>query len=75
MNAPTTVARLACDESTARRLASYLGESLDSEDAACSAFEGDDGRWQLAVHFRAAPDEAGLRELVGNAAGKAAPEM
>jgi ribosomal protein L11 methyltransferase len=72
MNAPTTVARLACDESTARRLASYLSESLDSEDAACSAFEGDDGRWQLAVHFRAAPDEAGLRELVGIAAGKAA---
>ena len=72
MNAPTTVARLACDESTARRLASYLSESLDSEDAACAAFEGDDGRWQLAVHFRAAPDEAGLRELVGIAAGEAA---
>ncbi len=72
MNAPTTVARLACDESTARRLASYLSESLDSEDAVCAAFEGDDGRWQLAVHFRAAPDEAGLRELVGIAAGKAA---
>jgi ribosomal protein L11 methyltransferase len=72
MNAPTTVARLTCDESTARRLASYLSESLDSEDAACAAFEGDDGRWQLAVHFRAAPDEAGLRELVGIAAGAAA---
>jgi ribosomal protein L11 methyltransferase len=72
MNAPTTVARLTCDESTARRLASYLSESLDSEDAACAAFEGDDGRWQLAVHFRAAPDEAGLRELVGIAAGEAA---
>ena len=72
MNAPTIVARLACDESTARRLASYLSESLDSEDAACAAFEGDDGRWQLAVHFRAAPDEAGLRELVGIAAGEAA---
>ncbi len=72
MNAPTTVARLTCDKSTARRLASYLSESLDSEDAACAAFEGDDGRWQLAVHFRAAPDEAGLRELVGIAAGEAA---
>ena len=72
MNAPTTVARLTCDKSTARRLASYLSESLDSEDAVCAAFEGDDGRWQLAVHFRAAPDEAGLRELVGIAAGEAA---
>jgi ribosomal protein L11 methyltransferase len=72
MNASTTVARLTCDESTARRLASYLSESLDSEDAACAAFEGDDGRWQLAVHFRTAPDEAGLRELVGIAAGEVA---
>jgi ribosomal protein L11 methyltransferase len=72
MNAPTTVARLACDESTARRLASYLSESLDSEDAACAAFEGEDGRWQLAVHFRTAPDESGLRELVRVAVGEAA---
>jgi ribosomal protein L11 methyltransferase len=72
MNPPTTVARLACDESTARRLASFLGETLDSEDAVCAAFEGDDGRWQLAVHFRAVPDDAGLRELVGIAAGEAA---
>ena len=72
MNAPTTVARLACDESTARRLASYLSDTLDSEDAACVAFEGDDGHWQLAVHFRTAPEEARLRELVGVAAGDAA---
>ncbi len=72
MNAPTTVARLACDEPTARRLASYLSESLDSEDAACAAFEGEGGRWQLAVHFRAAPDEAALRDLVRIADGEAA---
>jgi len=72
MNAPTTVARLICDESTARRLASYLGESLDSEETACAAFEGEDGRWQLAIHFRAAPDEAALRELVRIAAGDVA---
>ena len=72
MNAPTTVARLICDESTARRLASYLGESLDSEETACAAFEGEDGRWQLAIHFRTAPDEAALRELVRIAAGDVA---
>ncbi len=71
MNAATTVARLTCDETTARRLATYLAESLDAEDAACAAFEGDDGRWQLAVHFRAAPDETGLRQLVELAAGEA----
>jgi len=72
MNVPTTVARLTCDEPTARRLASYLSETLESEDTACAAFEGDDGRWQLAVHFRAAPDESGLRELVRIAAGETA---
>ena len=72
MNAPTTVARLTCDETTARRLAGYLAESLDAEDTACAAFEGDDGHWQLAVHFRNVPDEAGLRQLVALAAGEAA---
>ena len=72
MNASTTVARLACDEPTARRLAAYLSESLDAESTACAAFEGDDGHWQLAIHFRSAPDEAGLRGLVKLAAGDAA---
>ncbi len=47
MNSPTTVARLACDEQTARRLAAYLGESLDGVDTACAAFEDSPaaGRW------------------------------
>jgi len=74
MNAPTTVARLACDESTARRLATYLGESLDAEDTACAAFDGDDGSWHVAIHFRSPPDEAGLRRLVRLAAGEAAAQ-
>jgi ribosomal protein L11 methyltransferase len=72
MKAPTIVARLTCDEPTARRLAAYLGESLDAEDTACAAFEGDDGRWHVAIHFRDAADETGLRELVKLAAGAAA---
>ena len=72
MNAPTTVARLACDEPTARRLASYLSETLDSEDAACAAFEGEGGRWQLAVHFRAVSGRSGLARLGQIAAGEAA---
>jgi len=72
MNAPTTVAQLACDETTARQLAAYLGESLDAEDTACAAFEGDDGRWQVAVHFRTVPSEAELRRLVTLVAGDAA---
>jgi ribosomal protein L11 methyltransferase len=72
MNSPTTVARLVCDEQTARRLAAYLGESLDGEDAACAAFEDSAGGWQVAIHFRQPPDEASLRSLVAVAAGDAA---
>jgi len=74
MNAPTTVARLACAEPTARRIATFLGESLGTEDIVCAAFEGDDGRWQVAIHFRTAPDEAGLRGLVKLVAGETAAE-
>jgi ribosomal protein L11 methyltransferase len=74
MNASTTVARLTCDEPIARRLAAYLGECLDADDTACSAFEDDNGRWQLAIHFRTAPDEAALRGLVKLAAGAAAAD-
>ena len=69
MNAPTTVARLACSEPTARRLASYFSECLDPEDTACAAFEDDNGRWQLAIHFREKPDEAALRALMQIAEG------
>src|SRR5262245_19669409 len=72
MSAPTIVARLGCDEPTARRVAAYLGDSLDAEDTACAAFEGHDGGWQVAIHFCSAPDEAALRSLVKLAAGDAA---
>ena len=68
----TTVARLICDEPTALRLASYLAECLEPNDCVCSAFEGDGGQWQVAVHFRAAPEQAALRALVATAAGDAA---
>jgi ribosomal protein L11 methyltransferase len=74
MNAPTTVASLACDEPTARRLAAYLGESLGADDSASAAFEGHDGRWHVAIHFSTAPDEVALRELVKLAAGAEAAE-
>jgi len=72
MNAPTTVARLTCDEPTARRLAACLGESLDDAGIVCAAFEGDEGQWQLAIHFCTAPDEAKLRGLVKLAADETA---
>jgi len=68
MNDSTTVARLTCDEPTARRLAAVLGESLDTEKAVCAAFVSADGAWQIAIHFRLPPDQAAVRALVKLAA-------
>ena len=68
MDAPTTVARLACDEPTARRLAAYLGEIFGGDGTICAAFEGDGGEWQVTVHFRVPPDEADVRAQVALAA-------
>ena len=66
----TTLARLACDEGTARRIASLFGESLP-EDTVAAAFT-DGGGWQVEIHFREPPDEAALRDLVAAAAGEEA---
>ena len=66
----TSLARLSCDEPTARRIAAYLGEIFG--DAACAAFEGANGQWQVAIHFNAPPDETHLRAQVAVAAGDAA---
>src|SRR6476659_3395649 len=70
-DSPTNVARLVCDEPTARRVAAYLGEMFGGEDCVCAAFEGDDGRWQVAVHCKA-PPPADLRAQVAVAAGATA---
>ena len=35
----TTAARLTTDEQTARRIASFLADFLDADEAACAAFE------------------------------------
>src|SRR6185312_10027842 len=75
MNSSTTVAKLACDEHTARRLAAFLGESLDPEETVCAAFEDNAGGWQVAIHFRQPPDETSLRRLVALAAGENASRL
>src|SRR5262245_16470206 len=74
MKAPTTVARLTCDESTPAGLPLISAKASGAEDTACAAFEGDDGHWQVAIHFRSPPDETGLREVVTVAAGQAAAD-
>ena len=64
----TTVARLTTDANTARRIASFLAETLDSEDAVCGAFEDERGQWHVAIHWNGEADEPRLRDLVALAA-------
>jgi ribosomal protein L11 methyltransferase len=58
------------DEQTAKRVADALTELFFAGEAAVAAFERPDGRWDVTVHFADAPDQALLRQLVGNAAGE-----
>jgi ribosomal protein L11 methyltransferase len=59
------------DEDAARNTVDVLTEVFFEGDAAVSAFERPDGRWDVTVHFADAPDQALLRELVFNVAGEA----
>src|SRR5205085_11927633 len=68
----TTVARLVCDERTARQVADLLSDNFDSSATAVAAFEGTDRRWNVELHFEEPPDEAAVRVLVGEAGGNAA---
>src|SRR3954470_13010846 len=74
MNSPanTTVARLVCDERTARQAADLLFDNLGSSTTAIAVFEGSDGRWNVELHFETPPDEAAVRALVGQAGGSGA---
>ena len=58
------------DEAAARRVIDTLTEIFFEDQAAFAAFERPDGRWDVTVHFAEAPDQALVRELVGNAAGE-----
>ena len=56
-------------EADAKRVVDILTEVFSEGDAAVTAFEAPGGRWDVIVHFAAAPDQAAVRELVGLAAG------
>jgi ribosomal protein L11 methyltransferase len=56
-------------EQDGRHVVDLLTESLLEGEAAIAAFERPDGRWDIVMHFAAAPDRARIRELVGIAAG------
>jgi ribosomal protein L11 methyltransferase len=62
----TVLARLACDEATARRIADALADELE---VAAAAFEGIDGRWNVEAFFAGAPAEAQVRACVAAVAG------
>jgi ribosomal protein L11 methyltransferase len=73
------MARLVCDEASARAIADLVVESFEPAETAASAFEidapaaADGGKaWMVEVYFGFAPDEEALRELVVAAAGEAA---
>lgn len=50
-------------------LSERLSEALGGDETAIAAFEGVDGRWNVEIHFEAAPDEAAVRRLIAEAAG------
>jgi ribosomal protein L11 methyltransferase len=66
IDGPTTLARLTCDEPTARRLANAFAEVLDPDDCASAAFEDDGGQWRVELYFRSSPDESALRALAAD---------
>jgi ribosomal protein L11 methyltransferase len=65
----TTIARLTCTESAARRLADALTESLDPRDVIVSAtdFRGD--YWTVAVYFHSTPNRNAIRQVFASVGG------
>jgi ribosomal protein L11 methyltransferase len=74
-NAATTVATLETDEQSAERVADVITESFAADAVAVSLVDNGAGRWRAAIHFRDAPDEAAIRDLVFAAAGDAAKTL
>ena len=71
-NANTTLARLDCDERTARTVADALSERFD-DGVAVAAFEAAGARWTVEAHFEEPPDAAEVCAAVAQAAGTAVP--
>ena len=64
-----TVARLETGEQTAHGIADLVTESFAVEEVAVDLWNAGEARWQIAMHFRAAPDQNAVRKLVATAAG------
>jgi ribosomal protein L11 methyltransferase len=72
LRSSTAVALLETDLQTARRIADLVAESLPADEIAVALVDIGTGRWRVAMHFRAAPDEKIIRALTAAAAGNAA---
>jgi ribosomal protein L11 methyltransferase len=57
------------DEKAAKGVVDLLTEGFFEGQAVVAAFERPDGRWDVALHFAEAPDQALVREQVSSAAG------
>jgi ribosomal protein L11 methyltransferase len=68
----TVIAVLETGEQSAHRIADLVAESLPGDENAVALVDIGAGRWRVAMHFRAAPDEKIIRTLTAAAAGKAA---
>jgi len=72
LRSSSVIALLETDEQSAHSVADLVAESLPADDIAVALVDIGAGRWQVAMHFRAAPDEKILRALTAAAAGNAA---
>ena len=70
----TAVARLETDEQSAHRIADLAAETFPADEIAVALVDIGAGRWRVAMHFRAAPDEKIIRVLTAAAAGDAAAD-
>jgi ribosomal protein L11 methyltransferase len=72
LRSSTTIALLETDEQSAHWIADLVAESLPADEIATALVDNGAGRWRVAMHFRAAPDEKIIRALTAAAAGNAA---
>src|SRR3984957_16854322 len=70
----TAIALLETGEQSAHRVADLVAESLPADEIAVALVDIGAGRWRVAMHFRAAPDQKIIRALPAAAAGDAAAD-
>jgi ribosomal protein L11 methyltransferase len=63
------VARFETGGQSAYKFSDVFAECFSTEDMGISLSDAGGGRWQVALHFRAPPDEAAIRAAINTAAG------